>query len=53
VIEKIKDGIFWPPNQDIHEAYDDFAALFPDGIENSVDADAFKHYRFSIDRSTD
>lgn len=46
VIEQIKAGIFWPPSQDIHEAYDDFAALFPDGIENSVDPEAFKHYQF-------
>ena len=46
VIQQIKDGIFWPPNQDIHEAYDDFAALFPDGIENSVNPDAFKNYQF-------
>ena len=47
VIEKIKAGIFWPPNQDVHEAYDDFAACFPDGIENSVDADAFMGYQFT------
>jgi ATP-dependent helicase/nuclease subunit B len=46
VIEQIKAGIFWPPSQDIHEAYDDFAALFPDGIENSVDAEAFMNYQF-------
>jgi ATP-dependent helicase/nuclease subunit B len=48
VIEQIKAGIFWPPNQDIHEAYDDFAPLFPDGIENSVNAEAFKNYQFKI-----
>ncbi|MFQ3224436.1 MAG: ATP-dependent helicase/nuclease subunit B [Lentimonas sp.] len=52
VIEKIKAGIFWPPNQDVHEAYDDFAALFPDGIENSVDAEAFMGYRFNTNSST-
>jgi ATP-dependent helicase/nuclease subunit B len=46
VIAQIKAGIFWPPNQDVREEYDDFAPLFPDGIENSVDAEAFKHYRF-------
>ena len=46
VVEQIKSGIFWPPSQDIHEAYDDFAPLFPDGIENSVDPEAFKHYQF-------
>ena len=46
VIEQIKAGIFWPPNQDVHAAYDDFAPLFPDGIENSVDPEAFKHYQF-------
>jgi ATP-dependent helicase/nuclease subunit B len=47
VIEKIKAGVFWPPNQDIREEYDDFAALFPDGIENSVNPEAFMNYRFT------
>ena len=47
VIQQIKDGIFWPPNPDVREQYDDFAALFPDGIENTVDAEAFKNYKFT------
>lgn len=46
ILRQIKAGIFWPPNQDIYEPYDDFIGLFPDGIENSVDADVFANYRF-------
>ncbi len=46
VIKKIKTGVFWPPNQDIYEPYDEFRSLFPDGIENSVDADTFENYKF-------
>lgn len=48
VIDQIRAGIFWPPNQDIHEAYDDFVDLFPDGIENSVNAKAFEQYQFKV-----
>lgn len=44
VIGQIKAGIFWPPNPDVHEAYDDFAPLFPDGIENGVNGQAFQNY---------
>lgn len=46
VIRQIKAGIFWPPNPDVREDYDDFAPLFPDGIENSVDPAAFSAYQF-------
>jgi ATP-dependent helicase/nuclease subunit B len=46
IIRQIKAGIFWPPNPNVRETYDDFAPLFPDGIENSVNPDAFKHYAF-------
>ncbi len=46
IIEKIKAGIFWPPNPDIRAEYDDFAPLFPDGIENSVHPEAFMAYQF-------
>ena len=45
-IRQIKAGVFWPPNQRIRKEYDDFAPLFPDGIENTVDPDAFQCYRF-------
>ena len=45
-LRQIKDGVFWPPNPRIREEYDDFAPLFPDGIENAVDPDAFQCYRF-------
>ncbi len=48
-IKNIKAGIFWPPNPDIRAEYDDFAPLFPDGIENSVDIKAFKNYQFKAD----
>jgi len=47
IIRQIKDGIFWPPNPDVREDYDDFAPLFPDGIENSVETEAFKNYQFA------
>ena len=47
VTRQIKAGVFWPPNPDVREDYDDFAPLFPDGIENSVDPEAFKNYRFT------
>ena len=46
VIQQIKTGVFWPPNAKLRESYDDFAALFPDGIENSVDPETFKCYPF-------
>ncbi len=46
VIRQIKAGVFWPPNPDVREAYDDFAPFFPEGIENSVNADAFRNYPF-------
>ena len=46
ILRQIKDGIFWPPNQDYNEAYDEFKQIFPDGIENSVDARAFANYQF-------
>jgi len=49
IIKKIKAGEFWPPNPNIRAEYDDFAPLFPDGIENSVDVDAFKNYQFKSD----
>lgn len=47
VIRQIKAGVFWPPNPDVREDYDDFAPLFPDGIENSVEASAFENYCFA------
>ena len=49
VIEQIKQGIFWPPNPDVSKEYDDFAKLFPDGIEQSVNKEAFKNYQFKTD----
>lgn len=46
ILRRIKAGIFWPPNQSYDEAYDDFRQIFPDGIENTVDAKEFKNYAF-------
>lgn len=51
IIEKIQAGVFWPPSQTIHQAYDEFAPLFPDGIEHSVDAEAFMNYAFDTSTS--
>jgi ATP-dependent helicase/nuclease subunit B len=47
VIRQIKAGVFWPPNPDVRPEYDDFAALFPDGIENSLQPHALEDYRFA------
>jgi len=44
LVRQIKAGAFWPPLE--RPKYDDFAPLFPDGLENSVDAEKFAHYRF-------
>ncbi len=46
IIGQIKAGVFWPPNPDVREDYDDFAPLFPDGIEKSVNKEAFEAYQF-------
>ena len=46
IIQQIQAGKFWPPNPSLSAAYDDFAALFPDGIENSVNREAFENYTF-------
>ncbi|MGJ8641158.1 MAG: PD-(D/E)XK nuclease family protein [Opitutaceae bacterium] len=48
IIDQIKQGVFWPPNPDVREDYDEFAPLFPDGIENSVEIEAFKDYQFEL-----
>jgi ATP-dependent helicase/nuclease subunit B len=47
VIKKIQAGQFWPPNEAVLEAHDDFAGFFPDGIDKSVDSNAFKNYQFA------
>ena len=49
VLRQIRSGIFWPPSQTVYEPYDDFIKLFPDGIENSVEAEAFANYQFEKD----
>ena len=46
ILRQIKNGVFWPPNQNYNETYDDFRQIFPDGIEHSVDAEAFANYQF-------
>jgi hypothetical protein len=47
VIRRIQAGQFWPPSNDIPEAFDDFAAYFPDGIEKTVQPGAFENYTFA------
>lgn len=47
LIGQIKAGIFWPPNADVREDYDDFAPVFPDGIEKGVRPEAFQKYSFA------
>jgi len=44
LVRQIKSGIFWPPNET--PKYDDFAPLFPDGLETTVDSDYFTAYPF-------
>ena len=53
IIDQIRKGIFWPPNNEIRESYDDFAAYFPDGIEKSVNKGAFEQYRFQAAELSD
>jgi hypothetical protein len=47
VIRRIQAGQFWPPSNDIPEAFDNFAAYFPDGIEKTVQPGAFENYTFA------
>lgn len=51
IIAQIQAGIFWPPNPAIHQSYDEFAPLFPDGIEHSVHPAAFMNYPFKPHKS--
>jgi len=47
VAQEIQAGHFWPPNPDLPEEYDDFARLFPDGLEGAVDAEAFASFNYA------
>ncbi len=47
VVEQIKKGVFWPPNPDAATQWDAIAPLFPEGIAQTVDQDAFENYRFA------
>ena len=47
VLNCIKQGKFWPPNEQIDPKIDDFAELFPDGIKKAVDGSVFENYTFS------
>jgi len=49
VERRILDGVFWPPNPDIPPSRDDFAALFPEGVEAAVDPEGLDAYPFSHD----
>lgn len=52
IITRIQEGVFWPPNPEVHEAYDDFAPYFPDGIDKSVQVEAFAQYHFQTNAGT-
>jgi ATP-dependent helicase/nuclease subunit B len=47
ILNCIKQGKFWPPNEQLEPTMDDFADLFPDGIKKSVDGSFFENYKFS------
>ena len=47
ILNCIKNGKFWPPNEQIDPKMDDFAELFPDGIKKAVDGSIFENYKFS------
>lgn len=47
ILKSIKQGKFWPPNENLAPTMDDFADLFPDGIKKAVDGSIFENYKFS------
>lgn len=46
ILNCIKQGKFWPPNEQIDPRMDEFAELFPDGIKKAVDGSIFENYQF-------
>ena len=46
ILNRIKEGKFWPPNEQLEPSMDDFADLFPDGIKKAVDGSVFENYKF-------
>ncbi|MFL2825602.1 MAG: PD-(D/E)XK nuclease family protein [Coraliomargaritaceae bacterium] len=47
ILNCIKQGKFWPPNEQIDPRMDEFAELFPDGIKKAVDGSIFENYKFN------
>ena len=47
ILKCIKEGKFWPPNEQLNKRMDEFADLFPDGIKKTVDGSKFENYKFN------
>ena len=47
ILKCIKEGKFWPPNEQLDQRMDEFADLFPDGIKKAVDGSEFENYKFN------
>ena len=47
ILKCIKEGKFWPPNEQLDQRMDEFADLFPDGIKKAVDGSKFENYKFN------
>ena len=47
ILKCIKEGKFWPPNEQLDKRMDEFADLFPDGIKKAVDGSKFENYKFN------
>ena len=47
ILNCIKQGKFWPPNEQIDPRMDEFAELFPDGIKKAVDGSIFENHKFN------
>lgn len=47
ILNSIKQGKFWPPNEQLEPRMDEFADLFPDGIKKAVNGSIFENYKFS------
>lgn len=48
IITRIKAGVFWPPNPRAATPYDSFSPFFPEGIEESVEADCLLAYPLEL-----
>jgi ATP-dependent helicase/nuclease subunit B len=50
VVERIQEGVFWPPNKTIPAEWDVFDGLFPEGVEVGFDGASLSPYRFAARR---